>query len=329
MSALRVLFIGGNGVISSAVSRLAVERGVDLTLLTRGSGGWRPPIEGAAELRGDARDTASVAAAVGDATWDAVVNFQLFDGGHAREHVELFAGRTRQYVFVSTAMAYEKPIRRWPIVESAPQRNPWSPYAQGKIAAEEAFRTAWREDGFPVTVVRPSHTYDASRIPLPGGWTTLDRMRRGVPVVLHGDGTSLWTLTHQRDFARGLVGLLGRPDAIGEAVHITTDLVLTWDQVAEALADALGVTPRLVHVASETLVREIPEWTESVLGDFRYTEVYDNAKIKRLVPDFVAPTPFSQGAREIVAWHLADPSRQAVDAGLDERLDAVVARYGA
>lgn len=328
MTKLRALFIGGNGTISSAASRLAVERGIDLTLLTRGRGTWRPPIEGTRSVTGDATDASSVARAVQEDRYDVVVDFQLFDADQARDRVAACTGQVGQFVYISSAAAYEKPIRRWPIDESTPLRNPFWKYAQDKIAAELVFNGAFRESGFPVTIVRPSHTYDPSLIPLPGGWTMLDRARRGQPIVIHGDGTSLWTLTHQADLAVGLVGLLGLPEAIGEAVHITMDTALTWDAVAEALTVALGVEATKVHVGSETLAREIPAWAEPLLGDWRFSELYDNTKIKRLVPDYRATIPFVRGAREIIDWHLADERRQVVDAELDAVFDSLVDRFG-
>jgi nucleoside-diphosphate-sugar epimerase len=324
MKGLKVLFLGGNGVISAGASRLAVARGADLTLMTRGRPSWRPPIEGAQTVTGDA--TAAADQPAGD--YDVVVDFQLFTADHAADQVRAWTGRTGQYVFISSAAGYRKPIRRWPIDESTPLGNPYWQYAQDKVAAEAVFEAAHRDRGFPVTVVRPSHTYDPSLIPLPGGWTMLDRARRGEPVVVHGDGTSIWTLTHQDDFAIGLVGLLGHPDAVGEAVHITTDAALTWDGVAEALLSALGAEAPIVHVASETLARAIPEWGPPLLGDWSHSELYDNTRIRQLVPDFAATIPFRTGAREIVDWHLADPARQTVDRDLDRRLDDVVARYG-
>lgn len=328
MAALSALFIGGNGVISAAASRLAVERGIQLTLLTRGGDNWRGPVAGAEELRGDASDPESVARAIGDRSWDVVVDFHLFDDARAQQRVEQFAGRTGQFVVISSAAAYGKPVRSWPIAETALLGNPYWPYAQGKIEVERVFTAAHERGRLPVTIVRPSHTYDASLIPLPGGWTTLARIERGAPIIVHGDGTSLWTLTHQSDFGLGLAGLLGNPAAIGEAVHITTDLCLTWDQVAESLAAALGAEPKIVHVASQTLARAVPEWAGGLLGDWSFSEIYDNSRIKRLVPEFRATVPFSDGAREIVAWHRADPSRRRVDASLDERLDRLVQTHG-
>lgn len=321
MTALTALFIGGNGIISSACSALAIERGIDLTLLNRGTDSTRPPIAGARSIVGDADDLASVK--LGE--YDVVVNFRSFLPTSVASDIELFTGRTGQYVYISSASAYQKPVARLPITESTPLRNPWWQYSRDKIASENLLVAAYREDAFPATIVRPSHTYDRTLVPLEGGWTQLDRMRRGEPVVVHGDGTSLWTLTHNTDFAKAFVGLLGNARAVGDSFQITSDEVLTWDAIATLLADALGVTPSIVHVASETIARTIPEWGPGLLGDKAHSVVFDNAKVRGLVPEYVATTPFWRGAREIVDWYLASADRQVVDADLNARLDALVA----
>jgi nucleoside-diphosphate-sugar epimerase len=243
-----------------------------------------------------------------------VVNFRAFRPQQVAADIETFAGRTGQYVFISSASAYAKPVAALPIVESTPLRNPFWQYSRDKIACEDLLVAAFRETGFPMTIVRPSHTYDGGLIPLEGGWTTLDRMRRGEPVIIHGDGTSLWTLTHARDFARAFAGLLGNPHALGAPVHITGDETLTWDAIAHLLADALGVKPRLVHVASETIARVMP-----------HSVVFDNSRVKTLVPGWTATIPFADGARDIVDWHLADPRRQTVLPELNEGFDRLVA----
>jgi nucleoside-diphosphate-sugar epimerase len=320
MTALTALFIGGNGIISSACSALAVERGIDLTLLNRGTSSTRPRIEGTRHLTGDANDLASVE--LGE--YDVVVNFRSFTPEAAASDVELFSGRTAQYVYISSASAYQKPVSRLPITESTPLRNPFWQYSRDKIASEDVLVAAYRSAGFPATIVRPSHTYDRTTIPLHGGWTQLDRMRRGEPVVVHGDGTSLWTLTHNTDFAKAFVGLLGDSRAIGETFHITSDEVHTWDAIAALLADALGVEAELVHVASETIARTLPEWGPGLLGDKAHSVVFDNAKVKAIVPDYVATTPFWKGAREIVEWFDASADRRVVDSGLNEKLDALI-----
>ncbi|HEY0238194.1 MAG TPA: NAD-dependent epimerase/dehydratase family protein [Friedmanniella sp.] len=321
---MKALFIGGNGIISADCSRLAVERGWDLTLLHRGVESIRPPVEGVETLVGDATDAASVRAAVGSRTFDAVVNFRAFTPEQVRADVELFAGRTGQYVFISSASAYRKPVVHLPITESTALRNPFWRYSRDKIACEDLLVAAYREDGFPATIVRPSHTYDPTLIPFDGGWTVIDRMRRGRPTVVHGDGTSFWTLTHARDFAKGFVPLLGDPRVVGDAVHITTDEHLTWDDVARGLAAAAGAAADLVHVGSPRLARALPEWADGLLGDKAHSLIFDNAKIKSLVPDFVATTTWSQGAREIVDWYDAHPEQQVVDRALDATLDALV-----
>lgn len=323
----RVLIIGGNGIISGSVTRRAVARGLDVTLLNRGVSTTRPAIPGVTSLVGDAGDAASLRAAVGDRDFDVVVNFRAFTPAQVQADVELFTGRTGQYVFISSASAYQKPVAHLPIVESTPLRNPFWEYSRNKIACEDLLVAAYRESGFPMTIVRPSHTYDGSLIPLDGGWTALDRLRRGVPIVLHGDGTSLWTLTNARDFAGAFVGLLGNPHALGSAVQITSDESLTWNAIAGMLASALGVEPQLVHVASDTLAKHV-DYGDGLLGDKTHSVVFDNSRVKSLVPGWQAVIPFAEGAREIVEWHLEDPARQVVDAALDATYDRLVERFG-
>ncbi|SEP74998.1 SDR family oxidoreductase [Microlunatus flavus] len=321
---MKALFIGGTGIISSDCSRLAVERGWDLTLLNRGKQSSRPAIEGARVLVGDATDPASIREAVGDEAFDVVANFRAFTPDQVQADIDLFSGRTGQYVFISSASAYRKPVAHRPITESTPLRNPFWQYSRDKIACEDLLVAAHREDGFPATIVRPSHTYDATLIPFDAGWTMIDRMRRGLPVVVHGDGTSLWVLTHARDFAKGFVPLLGDPRVPGDAVHITTDETLTWDAVAQGLARAAGVEADIVHVSSARIGRAVPDWEAGLLGDKAHSLVFDNSKLKSLVPDFAATTTWAQGAREIVAWYDAHPDQQVVDAELDATLDRLV-----
>jgi nucleoside-diphosphate-sugar epimerase len=323
-----VLFIGGSGIISSACARLAVERGLDLSVLNRGSTTLRPLPEGVTVLHGDVRDPASVREALGGREFDVVVDFVAFTPEHVRADVELFRGRTGQYVFISSASAYQTPPARLPVTESTPLRNPYWRYSRDKIACENLLTAAYREEGFPATVVRPSHTYDRTTVPFTGGhWTAVERMRQGKEVVVHGDGTSLWTLTHHEDFARGFVPLLGHPRAVGEAFHITSDDVLTWNQITEALAAAAGVEARIVHVPSDVIAAADPEWGAGLLGDKAHSMVFDNTKLRRLVPDFVATIPFERGAREIVAWHDEDPARRRVEPAIDALMDRLVERF--
>lgn len=327
MTALRILFIGGTGIISSACVPRVLAAGHALTVLNRGTTARRPlPADGVEVLRADARDGASVRAAIGDREFDVVVNFVAYTPDHVQSDVELFQGRTGQYVFISSASAYQKPPRRVPVTESTPLYNPYWRYSQDKIACEEVLTRAYREGDFPVTVVRPSHTYDRTSVPIEGGWTQIERMRRGLEVVVHGDGTSLWTLTHHVDFAKGFLGLLGNTRAIGEAYTITGDDVLTWNQIFTLLARAAGVEPRLVHVPSDVIASVDPEWGAGLLGDKAHSMVFDNSKLKALVPDYVATIPFERGAREIVQWYDADPARRVVDDRVDATIEVLLDR---
>jgi nucleoside-diphosphate-sugar epimerase len=325
---MKVLFIGGTGVISSACSRLAVNRGIDLFLFTRGQSARSIPA-GARVLSGDIRDRASVERALGDTTFDVVANWISFTPDHVEADIELFRGRTGQYIFISSASAYQKPLSALPITESTPLHNPFWAYSRAKIACEERLVRAYREDQFPITIVRPSHTYDRTLVPLLGHYTDIDRMRRGKKIIVHGDGTSLWVLTHHEDFAKGLVGLLGNHHAIGQAFHITSDELLAWNQVYTLLAHAAGVEPQIVHVPSDLIAAFDPELGAGLLGDKAHSVIFDNTKIKRLVPDSTATIPFSQGAGEIVGWFDADPARQVVDKQTDHLFDRIIAAYEA
>lgn len=321
---MKVLFIGGTGIISSACSRLAVARGMELFHLRRGQT-ERPVPEGIQVLTGDIRDEGSARRALGAHRFDAVVDFIAFTPEHIERALELFRERTHQYVFISSASAYQTPPANLPVTESTPLANPFWAYSRAKIACEERLLRAYREVGFPFTVVRPSHTYDRTLLPCHGGYTVIDRMRRGQKVLVHGDGTSLWTLTHHEDFARGLVGLLGSSRALAETVHITSDEWLTWDQIHHILARAAGTTARLVHLPSEVIARHDPEWGAGLLGDKAHSMVFDNSKIRRLVPDYAATVPFSRGAEQILAFYDAHPERRTVDARLDALLDRLIA----
>ena len=324
---MRVLFIGGSGIISSACSRLAAERDIDLFVLNRGRSQDRPLPAVVTVLRGDICDPASAGAALGDREFDAVVDWVAFTPEHVRADIGLFRGRTGQYVFISSASAYQTPPARVPILESTPLRNPFLQYSRDKIACEELLREAYREEGFPATIVRPSHTYDKTLVPFEGGWTVLGRMLEGKPVVVHGDGTSLWTLTHHRDFAEGFVPLLGHPRTIGDVFHITSDDVLTWDQIAHTLAAALGVSADIVHVPSDAIAAADPEWGAGLLGDKSHSLVFDNAKLRSVVPGYRAVIPFEYGAREIVTWYGEDPARQRIDPRIDAVMDKLIETY--
>ncbi len=326
---LRILFIGGTGTISTSVSALALQRGHRLSILNRGSTPVPPELAGVETLVGDAGDPASIRAAVGDREFDVVVNFRAYLPAQVAADIELFRGRTGQYVFISSASAYQKPVERLPITESTPLRNPFWQYSRDKIASEDLLVAAYRNDGFPMTIIRPSHTYTSHSVPIFGRWTAVERMRAGKPVVVHGDGTSLWHLTHSRDLAVALVGLLGNRRAIGEAFHITGDEALTWNQIFQIIATAAGAPePQLVRVASDAIARNYPEEGPGLVGDKAHSVMFDNSKVKALVPEFVATTPYWQGAAEMVAWHDADPARGGIDPEQDAMLDALIAKYG-
>jgi len=323
---VKVLFIGGTGVISSACSQLAVERGMELYLLNRGQTS-RPIPEGAHGLRGDSRDTESVQTALGDIEFDVVVDWIAYTPEHVQADIELFQGRTRQYIFISSASVYQTPPVRLPVIESTPLDNPFWDYSRAKIACEEQLVGAYRDQRFPITIVRPSHTYDRTKLPVFGGYTVIDRMRKGKKVIVHGDGTSLWVLTHHTDFAKGFVGLLGNNHAIGEVFHITSDEILTWNQIFETLAHAAGVEANIVHVPSDLIAAFNSDWGAGLLGDKSHSMIFDNSKIKSIVPDFAATIPYSWGAEEQIAWYDADPARQVVDEKHDRLMDQIIEAY--
>jgi len=322
---MKVLFIGGSGIISSACTALAVDAGIDLYLLNRGRTDFRPIPAAAHVLTADIRDPASAAAALAGHTFDAVVDWIAFTPDHIAVDLELFRGRAGQFVFISSASAYQKPPQRLPITEDTPLDNPFWQYSRNKAACEAMLTAAYRDEGFPATIVRPSHTYDATLLPFHGGYTTLARLRRGAPLLIHDDGESLWTLTHHRDFARAFVPLLGEPRAIGEAYHITSDEVLTWNEIARLLAAAAGLSADLVHVPSTTIATYDAGLGDSLLGDKAHNTYFDNSKIRTIVPGFAAEIPFAEGAREIVAWYDAHPEAQRVDTAYDVLLDRIIA----
>lgn len=325
---MKVLFIGGTGIISSACSPLAIENGIDLYLLNRGQNARQAP-NGAKLIHADIDDLEASQAALQGMAFDVVVDWIAFTPQDVERDIALFGGRTGQYIFISSASAYQTPPAHLPVSESTPLDNPYWEYSRNKIACEERLVLAYREEKFPMTIVRPSHTYDKTLLPMEGGYTVLNRMLRGKPVIVHGDGTSLWTLTHHKDFAKGLVGLLGLPAAIGQAIHITSDEWLSWNQIFEMVASAAGVKPHLVHIPSEWIAACDPEWGASLLGDKAHSMIFDNSKIKRLVPGFAATIPFAHGAAEIVDWYAANPERQVVDPALDAQIERMLAAWEA
>ncbi|MBT3629798.1 MAG: NAD-dependent epimerase/dehydratase family protein [Candidatus Marinimicrobia bacterium] len=324
---MKILFIGGTGIISSACSELAVSRGIDLYHLNRGTSAELRPVSGVKTIKADIRNSEETLKALGDHQFDVVVNWITFTTEQLQNDIDIFSSRTRQYIFISTAALYETPPSSLPITEETPLSNPYWEYARKKIAVEEHLRKAYRETGFPYTIVRPSHTYDKTLIPLQGGITTLMRLKQGLPVISHGDGASVWTLTHHEDFAKGLVGLLGKAEAINEAYHITSDEWLSWDSIFRHMGSAMGIEPNLVHIPSDIIARYDQVFAEGLLGDKSHSMIFDNSKIKALVPDFAAEIPFEQGAKEIVAWYEADSARQKIDPYLNGLFDKMIQDY--
>jgi nucleoside-diphosphate-sugar epimerase len=322
----RVLFLGGNGMIGSAAAREAAAQGIDLTIVTR-SAPKRPVPDGVRVLTGDVRDPATLPLLLGDERWDAVVNWVAFTPADLAGHAEYFAERTGQYVFISTCSVFARPVPQLPITESTPRSQPVFGYARDKIACEVMLEDAYREHGLPLTIVRPFHTYDETTVPVLAGWTAVERMRSGRPVIVHGDGTSLWSLTHSSDFARAFVPLLGNGHAIGESVNVVSGDILSWDQIHLELARAAGVrSPHLVHRSSETVGEEIPGWDEVLEHDFRHTMLFDTTKLQRLVPGFAPRVPFSEGARQVIRYHDDHEEARGVSAELAAAFDRLAAR---
>ncbi len=314
---MKALFIGGTGLISSAVSRLSVERGIDLTLLNRGQRGeFFPP--GAQQIVADIGDPAAVKKALRGKSFDVVADWIAYTPDQAARDIELFAGSAGQFFFISSASAYQKPPAHYLITESTPLANPYWQYSRDKIACEDLLMREYRERGFPVTIIRPSLTYGVTQIPAAVGswnhpWTLVDRMRRGRKIVVPGDGTSLWTITHNSDLAKGFVGLMGNVRAIGHAFHITSDEVFTWNQIYGLIGAAAGVQPDIVHLASDFIVAFNPDDLGNLTGDKAQCGVFDNTKIKTFVPGYVATVPFAQGVRDSIQWFERHPERQTID----------------
>jgi nucleoside-diphosphate-sugar epimerase len=331
---MRALFIGGTGNISGACTRLALEKGIEVYHLNRGNR-TDGALEGVINLRGDIQDKSGVEKLLGDLQFDVVANFVAFTPADIERDVELFRDRTSQYIFISSASAYQKPLEHPVVTESTPLKNPYWKYSRDKIACEDLLVRLYREQDFPMTIVRPSLTYETVIPVALGSWddfTIVDRMRKGKEVIVHGDGTSLWTITHSRDFARGFVGLMGHQQAIGQSFHITSDEILTWDQIYRAVAEAAGTTARIVHIGSEFICRvaekEGQSWMRgNLLGDKAVSAIFDNSKIKRFVPGFQATIPFKSGIRETIDWFEQVPGRARILEENNRFLDLVLAKY--
>ena len=326
---MKILFIGGTGTISMAITRLLAERGEEVFLLNRGSRSAELP-QGVRVIQCDINDEAAVREKLGDMHFDAVCEFIGFVPAQVERDFRLFRDITKQYIYISSASAYQKPLSDYRITESTPLSNPHWQYSRDKIACEEYLIKQYRENGFPVTIVRPSHTYDERSVPLgvhgdKGSWQVLKRMLDGKPVIIHGDGSSLWTITHNTDFAKAFAGLIGNIHAIGEAYHITSDESVTWNQIYSIIADELGVELKAVHVPSEFLAAVSSyDFEGGLIGDKANTVVFDNSKIKRAVPDFTATVRADQGIRQTVRNVLKHPELQTADPEFDEWCDRVI-----
>jgi len=330
---MKILFIGGTGLISSACSELVVARGHELFILNRAASTKYPLPAGAVSLKGDIHgDETLLTSLLADERFDAVVDWMAFTTEDIERDIRLFRGRTDQFIFISSASAYQKPPQHYLITEETPLENPNWQYSRDKAACEERLMQEYREHGFPVTIIRPSLTYGPSQIPLIGAswahpYTVVDRIKRGQKIIIPGDGTSLWTLTWNTDFAKGLLGLLGNAKAVGEAFHITSDEVLSWGQIFLEVYQALGAEPNVVHIPSDLIVAHDPEQSGSLLGDKIYSVVFDNSKIKRFVPDFVCEVNWAMGVRRTLAWFDAHAEFQTIDHDMNATWNRIISYF--
>jgi len=324
-----VLFIGGTGNISLACARRATERGIRVSFLNRGNHPELTP-EGVETIKADIRDREGAERALGKRRWDVVVDWVAFTTPHVETAYTLYTGRPAQFVFISSASIYRKPPNHWIITEGTDRFNPYWQYSRDKIACEDWLMARHREDGFPVTVVRPSHTYSDGWFPTSfgsAGFTVPARILAGEPIVVHGDGTSLWTLTHAEDFARAFVDLLGNPGTVGESFHITSEEVMSWDRIHRVIGAALGREPDIVHVPSDFIARVSPSRGAELLGDKAPCAVFDNSKIKRFAPNYANLVPFHEGMRRSVAFYEARPSLKIRDPRIDAEIESVLAAF--
>jgi nucleoside-diphosphate-sugar epimerase len=326
---MRILFIGGTGNISLDCSHAALEKGYELFHLNRGNHPERVPA-GVKTLKADIRNLQQTQQVLRDLKFDSVVNWVAFLPEHIERDIEIFSGITDQYVFISSASVYLKPPTHWIISESTPLANPFWQYSRDKIACEDLLFSAYKEMGFPVTIVRPSHTYGNTWIPTSFGsrdYTVPNRMLRSQEIIVHGDGQSIWTLTHSTDFARGFIGILGNPSTLGEAFHITSDEALTWDNIHRIIAQGLGVEPKIVHIPSDFIRRFSPNKGASLLGDKAYSTVFDNSKIKHVVPNFRPAIPFQTGIQESLVWYDAHPEAKVVNPDTNAEIERILSAW--
>jgi nucleoside-diphosphate-sugar epimerase len=322
---MKILFIGGTGVISSSCSELCIEKGFDLFLLNRGRS-FRTPPQKAELIQADISDVRSVESALNKHSFDVVVDWIAFNENDVKRDYELFRDRTKQYVFISSASAYQKPPQKLPITEDVPLVNPFWKYSQAKIDCENYLMKRYNENGFPITICRPSHTYDKTKPALKAGYLPFHRMKTGKKIIIHGDGKTLWTLTHTKDFAKGFIGLLGNQDTIGQAYHITSNETVTWKQIAEIFSRKAGYEPNLIHIPIDFISQYDYEWGAELYGDKAYDTYFDNTKIRNIVPDFKATIPFEEGAGEIAEWY-KDTSNQFLNAELDNKMDLIIREF--
>jgi nucleoside-diphosphate-sugar epimerase len=325
---MKTLFLGGPGNISSDCAALLRQRGHEVVILNRGRVAV-PPEYG--WVRADRKDLAAMRAAIAGVKPDVVLNFIGFEVPELELDYELFKGAIRQYIFISSATVYSKPPRRLPITEDAPLGNPWWDYAQKKVECENWLQQRRKETGFPVTIVRPSHTYSKHWVPNPvasSNYTFPSRLEQGKPVFVPDNGQNPWTLTASSDFAVGLCGLVGKQEAIGEAFHITSDQALTWNQICAEIASAVGATsPTILKIPTDFICEVVPELTGNLKGDKSHPGVFDNSKIKKFVPEFQCRKPFGEGVREAVAWLRAHPEERRLDTHTDEIIEKVVTAW--
>lgn len=325
---MKVLFIGGTGNISSSVSKLCLERGIDLYLLNRGKS--ESKLEGVKHIVADVSDFEQYKKAIHIYSWDVVVNWIAFTEKDVMRDIELFNGKTKQYIFISSASAYQKPPSSPFITEETPLSNPFWKYSRDKIRCEEILNIEYRDKKFPVTIIRPSLTYDKV-IPLPiGAWnefTTVDRIKKGKKIIVHGDGTSLWTLTHSKDFAKGICGLFGNEKSIGETFHITSDEVLTWNQIFEEVANVYGAKANIVHIPTDFLAKYDQHFYESLWGDKAHSVIFDNSKIKKYVLGFKATISFAEGIKKTISWFEADKDRQVINDKSNNLIEKIISDY--
>ena len=319
---MKVLFIGGTGNLSSACSNFAIDKGIELYHLNRGKSADTYSIRGAKTIIADIRNFEESTNALSNYQFDAVVDFIAFEPEHIKNEIKLFNGKTKQFIFISSASVYQTP-EKLPVTEQYPIGNPFWEYSRKKIDCENILKEEFSKNGFPYTIIRPSHTYGKTLFPLIGGYTVLNRMLEGKQVVVPGDGTSIWTLTHHKDFAVGLVGLLGNPSTINETFHITSDEWLTWNGIYNIFARELGIEAHLVHIPSDIIIKYDKIIGEGLIGDKAHSMIFDNTKIKKFVPEFNAKITFETGVKEIMKWYNENKSRLISDDRINNFMDLI------